>query len=119
METCEKFTSDDIDTLDDLTDRMERYAQKNNHKKVVEIGGEFHDLLISKNDNVQLLDYTHRLSLRLHILFFKYWGRLYDAEEIGRRHREIVDGIRSGDCHRIESVVRNHYAETGKKIAAL
>lgn len=119
METCEQFTADDIEILDDMTDRMQRHAEKNNHKKVVEIGGEFHDLLIGKNDNVQLLEYTHRLSLKLHILFFKYWGKLYDAEEIGRRHREIVESIRLRDCSRIEKVVREHYAETGLKIAAL
>lgn len=119
MQTADKFNSDDFDTLDELTDRMERYAGKNNHKKVVETGGEFHDLLISKNDNVQLLDYTHRLSLKLHILFYKYWGRLYDAEEVGRRHREIVDALRSGDQNQIEQVVRVHYTETGAKIAAL
>jgi DNA-binding GntR family transcriptional regulator len=119
METCEQFTSDDFEILDDMTDRMKRQAEKHNHKKVVEIGGEFHDLLISKNNNAQLLEYTNRLSLKLHILFFKHWGRLYDAEEIGRRHREIVDGLRSGDCSRIEKVVREHYAETGSKIAAL
>lgn len=119
METCEQFTSDDFEALDDMTDKMERHAEKHNHKKVVEIGGEFHDLLISKNNNAQLLEYTNRLSLKLHILFFKHWGRLYDAEEIGRRHREIVDGLRSGDCSRIEKVVRDHYAETGSKIAEL
>ncbi len=119
METCEQFTCDDFETLDDMTDKMERYAEKHNHKKVVEIGGDFHDLLISKNNNAQLLEYTNRLSLKLHILFFKHWGRLYDAEEIGRRHREIVDGLRSGDCSRIEKVVRDHYAETGSKIAEL
>lgn len=119
MKTCTQFSPDDIEILDDMTARMERHAGKHNHKKVVEIGGEFHDLLISKSDNVQLLEYTHRLSLKLHILFFKYWGRLYDAEEIGRRHREIVDGIRSCDCSRIEKVVREHYAETGSKIAEL
>lgn len=119
METCELFSADDIKTLDTLTEQMENYALGKNHKKVVEIGGEFHDLLISKNNNAQLLEYSNRLSLKLHILFFKHWGRLYDAEEIGRRHREIVDGIRSGDCSRIEKVVREHYVETGSKIAAL
>ena len=86
---------------------------------VVDTGGEFHDLLISKNDNVQLLEYTDRLSLKLHILFYKYWGNLYSPSEIGGRHRAIVESIRSKDLDRIEKVVREHYHETGSKIAAL
>ena len=119
METCEKFSRDEIETLEHLTTQMEQYAQKQDHKMVVEVGGDFHDLLISKNDNVQLLEYTDRLSLKLHILFCKFWGRLYTPEEIGRRHREIVESLISKNLNRIEKVVRSHYAETGSKIAAL
>lgn len=113
------FNGDDYDVLDHLIERMEAYAVKRNHKKVVDVGAEFHDLLISKCDNVQLLVYTHRLSLKLHILFFKNWGHLYSAEEIGLRHRDIVSAMRSGDERTIEEVIREHYAETGNKIAAL
>jgi len=119
METCEQFSEEEIDKLENLAEQMENYARKKNHKMVVEAGGEFHDLLISKCNNVQLLDYTDRLSLKLHILFFKYWGKLYDPTEIGRRHREIVESIKAKDRDLIEKVVRQHYVETGSKIASL
>jgi DNA-binding GntR family transcriptional regulator len=52
-------------------------------------------------------------------LFFKYWGKLYGPSEVGRRHREIVESIKSKDLGRIEKVIRQHYVETGSKIAAL
>lgn len=119
METCHQFTMENITSLIHLTEQMEEYAHKKNHKKVVEVGAVFHDLLISKNNNAQLLELTNRLSLKLHILFFKHWGYFYDAEEIGGRHRKIVDALSSGDGHSIERVVREHYTETGAKIAAL
>ena len=119
METCDKFSAEEIDKLENLAEQMESYAQKKNHKMVVEAGGEFHDLLISKCNNVQLLEYTDRLSLKLHILFFKYWGKLYGSTEIGRRHREIVESIKAKDRALIEKVVRQHYVETGAKIANL
>ncbi len=118
METCDKFSAEEIEKLENLTSQMESYAHKKNQKMVVEAGGEFHDLLISKNDNVQLLEYTDRLSLKLHILFFKYWGKLYDPTEIARRHREIAESVKSRDLNLIEQVVRQHYVETGSKIAA-
>lgn len=119
MDNCRQFSSEEIDKLENLTLAMEQYAKKSNHKMVVETGGEFHDLLISKCNNVQLLEYTDRLSLKLHILFFKFWGRLYSPEEIGSRHRDIVDSLKSKDLMRIEQAVRNHYIETGTKIAEL
>ncbi len=86
---------------------------------VVEAGGEFHDLLTSKCDNVQLLEYTDRLSLKLHVLFFRYWAKLYSSTEIGRRHRDIVESVKARDLNLIEKMVRQHYVETGSKIAEI
>ena len=118
MNTCDQFSAEEIEKLELLVELMGKYAIKKNHKMVIDTGGEFHDLLISKCDNVQLLEYTDRLSLKLHILFFKYWGKLYSPAEIGRRHQEIVESIKSKDLNLIEKVVRQHYVETGSKIAA-
>ena len=119
METCGSFSAEELDKLEELTRQMERHAKSSNHKMVVEVGGEFHDLLISKCDNVQLLEYTDRLSLKLHILFCKNWARLYSSEEIGTRHRNIVDSLKTGDPDRVEKAVRAHYMETGSKISEL
>ena len=118
MNTCDQFSAEETEKLESLVAQMEKSAIKKNHKMVIDTGGEFHDLLISKCDNVQLLEYTDRLSLKLHILFFKYWGKLYSPAEIGRRHQEIVESIKSKDLNLIEQVVRQHYVETGSKIAA-
>lgn len=119
MACCEQFSTTELQKLTSLTEQMEDAARSQEHKMVVDLGGEFHDLLVGKSDNVQLLEYTTRLSLKLHILFFKHWSTLYDPEEIGRRHREIVDSVRTRDRALIEAVIREHYRETGSKIAAL
>ncbi|PLX85420.1 MAG: GntR family transcriptional regulator [Desulfuromonas sp.] len=119
MSTCSEFSAAELTSLDDLVDRMEDAARCGERKLVVDTGGEFHDLLISHCDNAQLLDYTNRLSLKLHILFYKHWGTLYSVAEIGGRHRAIADAVRSLDEGRIEQVIRDHYSETGSKIAAL
>ena len=119
MACCEQFSTTELQKLTSLTEQMEDAARSQEHKMVVDLGGEFHDLLVGKSDNVQLLEYTTRLSLKLHILFFKHWSTLYDPEEIGRRHREIVDSVKTRDRALIEAVIREHYRETGSKIAAL
>ncbi len=117
--TYDQFSEDEIEELSGMTRMMEKYASKNNRKMVVQVGDDFHSLLISKNSNIQLIEYTERLSLKLHILFFKHWPKLYSQEEIGDRHQQIVDALKSLDASLIEHVVRDHYTETGTKIATL
>jgi DNA-binding GntR family transcriptional regulator len=117
--THDQFSEEEIEDLSGMAKMMEKYACKNNRKMVVQVGGDFHRLLISKNNNIQLIEYTERLSLKLHILFFKHWSKLYSQEEIGNRHQRIVDALKSRDASQVEHVVRDHYTETGTKIATL
>ncbi len=119
METKDKFSEDEIETLEEMAVKMQKYAKKSNRKMVVKVGGDFHNLLISKNKNVQLAEYTERLSLKLHVLFYKHWSTLYSPEEICDRHLRIVSSLVSGDPVKIEESVRDHYTETGTKIASL
>lgn len=117
--THDQFSEEEIEELSGMAKMMEKYARKNNRKMVVKTGDDFHNLLISKNNNIQLIEYTHRLSLKLHILFFKHWPKLYSQEEIGNRHQRIVDALKSRDTSQVEQVIRDHYTETGTKIASL
>jgi len=117
--TSEQFTEDDIEELESMVDKMQKSAVKGNPKKVVHVGGEFHDLLVSKNKNVQLAEYAERLSLKLHVLFFRHWSSLYSPAEIGDRHKKIVLSLIGKNSVEIEETVRRHYTETGSKIAEL
>lgn len=117
--TQDQFSEEEIEELTGMTTMMEKYARKNNRKMVVQVGDDFHSLLISKNKNIQLIEYTERLSQKLHILFYKHWSKLYSHEEIGNRHFRIVQALQSRDPIRVEQVIRDHYTETGTKIAAL
>jgi len=119
MESCNRFSEREIAELEALVDQMEDAADKRDHQTVVEAGREFHDLLISKSDNGQLVDYANRLSLKLNILFFQHWSRLYTPSEIGERHRGIIKTLDSREAGVIEEVVRQHWIETGSKIARI
>lgn len=119
METRHHFGDDDFDELDEQVSRMRKLALKGDSKKVVQVGGEFHDLLTSYNRNVQLAEYNERLSLKCHVLFYKHWSTLYSPEEIGDRHGRIVEALKFSGAVQVEQTVREHYIETGTKIAAL
>ncbi len=119
MSASEHFTCQELERLDRFVDDMGQAARDGEHKLVVDIGGEFHDFLVARSDNQQLLEYSNRLSLKLHVLFYKHWGMLYRPDEIEQRHRAIVTSIKAQDKARIEQVVRDHYVETGSKIVAV
>jgi GntR family transcriptional regulator, rspAB operon transcriptional repressor len=118
-DTQHSFSEDDLDELDGLVERMRKLAGKGERKKVVEVGDEFHYRLTSYNRNVQLAEYNERLSLKLHVLFHKHWATLYTPDEIGDRHGRIVESLKSSGTVLIEQTIREHYIETGVKIAAL
>ena len=119
MSNCDQFSDDDFTEMKLLVDRMRKAAESGNQKMVVQVGHEFHGLLVNKNNNVQLTEYMDRLSQKLHVMFYKHWSDLYSPEEIGDRHMQIVTSIMSGDPARIEQSIREHYSESGSKIAAL
>lgn len=119
MDTQHSFNEDDLEELHALVERMRKLARKGDRKKVVQVGAEFHNLLTSYNRNVQLAEYNERLSLKLHVLFHKHWSTLYSPEEIGDRHGRIVEALKSSGSVLIEQTIREHYIETGFKIAAL
>ncbi len=119
MAGCDQFSEDDFAEMKLLVDRMRNAAKRGNQKMVVQIGHDFHNLLVSKNNNVQLAEYMDRLSLKLHVMFYKHWSDLYSPREIGDRHMKIVTSVMSGDPAKIEQSIREHYSESGNKIAAI
>ena len=119
MATRDQFSTGDIDKLHALVARMRHEAELGNRKMVVEVGDDFHSLLISRNRNRQLAEYMDRLRLKLHVLFCRYWSDLYSPAEIGDRHLRIVTSLVSGDPTAIEETVRRHYSESGDRIAAI
>lgn len=112
------FSAEDLDRLEEMAHRMEFYARKGQRKALVDIGQQFHEQLFSHCTNSQIVLFTRQLSLKLHLLFYKHWSRLYTPDEIRDRHLNIVKTIRTKDAMKVEKMIREHYIETGQKIVA-
>jgi len=115
----ERLTEADLDHLAELCQKMESYAVAARQQELIDAGREFHAMLFNQSENVQLIDFTERLSSKLHLLFYKHWASLYDPESIRQRHEALLSAIRTADAVVIESAFRQHYAETGAKVATL
>jgi DNA-binding GntR family transcriptional regulator len=85
-------TTKDIELLSLHVEQMSN--TKNDRKKVVKIGEEFHKLTLK-------------------------YAKLYSQKEVKQRHHKIVEAIKTRDKKVIEDVIREHYFETGTKIILL
>ena len=112
----ENFTVEDLSRLEEMAHKMEVYARKGKRKDLIDIGQKFHEELFSHCTNTQVVLFTRQLSLKLHLLFYKHWARVYTPEEIRDRHLDIINTLRQKDAVKIELKIREHYIETGKKI---
>lgn len=112
------FSAEDLDHLEEMAHKMEVYARKGQRKALIDIGQLFHEQLFSHCTNSQIVLFTRQLSLKLHLLFYKHWSRLYSPDEIRDRHLNIVKTIRAKDPVKVERMIREHYIETGQKIVA-
>ncbi len=116
-EALEGFTEEDLEDLEEYCLQMEKHARRGKQKELIEIGTEFHHLLFNKSNNIQLIEYTQRLSHKLHLLFYKHWASLYTPEEIRDRHQALVCVLRRKERPLVEQALREHYNETGQKVA--
>lgn len=112
----DNFCEDDLQQLEAMAHKMETLAGKGQHKALIDIGQQFHEELFRHCTNAQIISFTEQLSLKLHLLFYKHWGKVYTPAEIRDRHLDIIAVIRRKDMVRIEQLIRNHYIDTGHKI---
>lgn len=112
------FTVEDLQRLEKMAHRMETHASKGQHKALIDLGQQFHEELFCHCTNVQVVRFTEQLSLKLHLLFYRHWGKVYAPEEIRDRHLEIIQTIRQKDPVAVELMIRRHYIDTGHKVVA-
>lgn len=113
------LTAEDLANLRVLALGMQDQASAGENHQMIDAGEEFHRLIFERCPNRQLLAFAARLSRRLHVLFSRHWATLYTPGEVTRRHLEIVERLAEGKPLRIEACLRQHYSETGRKIADL
>ena len=111
-----RASESDYDKLDSIVEEMESAANVS-LKGCVEVGDTFHEYYLKYSTNTILIDALEKVNVKSHILFFWNWSKLYTVKDIVKRHQKISEALRSKDRARIEETIRDHYTETGMKIA--
>jgi len=114
-----KFTEEDIDTLYNILENMEKLAFENKHIEFINIGHQFHEFIFTKSPNNEVVEFTKKLSLKSHIFFNKYWMKIYSPENIRKRHEAIIISIKDKNGIKLEETIREHYSSTALIIVSL
>jgi len=118
-ESAERMSAAEFDALEAEAEKMRSAGARNRQRELVDIGDAFHQDLFRHCHNRQLRQQTDSLSLKLHLMFNRFWPTLYTPDEVCERHKNIVKVMRTRDPQQIEQVIRDHYSETGRRIAGL
>ena len=110
----ESFEESDFVKLEKLIAKMVDSAKQHQDMNLSNFDKQFHEYIFRKSNNFQLIEFAKILSVLLHVIFCKYWTKVYKPEQIESRHKFIVDSIRQKDKQLIEACIRRHYEETGK-----
>ncbi|OBQ46101.1 GntR family transcriptional regulator [Halodesulfovibrio spirochaetisodalis] len=117
--TIDKFTVQDFQKLEAVVGEMKKVADcGENGTSMAELDDRFHDILFSKNENELIGELARRSCQGISkFLLFRYWKKLFTLQGIYERHKMLLDVLLTKDCVAIEKTLREHYIESGDRMA--
>ena len=114
------YTEKDIADLECILGEMKDIADKDGPvSKMAPLDNAFHNVLFSKTDNALLIELCSRSCRGLSkFLLYKHWVKLFSAKKVYKRHKEIIDALKTKTPHIVEAVIREHYMTAAKKMSA-
>lgn len=118
-EVIDTFTEEDFQALEDVVDSMKYITESSgNITEMAPLDTAFHDILFSKVENELLVDICKKFCQGISkYLLLKQWLHLFSAEKVYQRHKLVLEVLRRGDPSEIEQIIRQHYRESGEKMA--
>ncbi len=126
------FFESDLMQLESILEQANKAVQKNqepldnmlpienndNMLALSQADNTFHNLLCAKYDNSVLHSFSSLTKKHIaHYIYFREWKQSQSLESFFERHKKIVDCIRERNTTKIEQVMREHYIETGYRMA--
>jgi DNA-binding GntR family transcriptional regulator len=117
--SLDRFTEEDLTALQDMLGTMRATAATaTSMLDFASLDNEFHDMLLARADNPGLTELARRTCLNISkFLFYNRWRSLFTPEEYCLRHEAILAAVRGKDPVRVEQTLRDHYRESGERMA--
>lgn len=111
------LTVAEFDRLEALVRAMEEVARTGNIDEMERLGSEFHQLLCGGSHLAGFALHTRKICKDIsRLLYYRCWREIFTLEERARRHRVLLEAVRTGDTLYIEAVFRRHQMEVGEGI---
>lgn len=116
---AERATAEMIAELETLAQQVPAAAEANDHRTLMRIDEQFHELLVQASDSKFLADgliWLYALSLRIWYLTVDQMGGMEDALQ---EHLTIVEAIRNRDPDLAEAAIRTQLVRFQTRIRAV
>ncbi len=112
-------TKADFAGFEEILAQMKRESQRvRGLSALSDIDETFHDALMAKCHNTLMMDVARKACSHISkFLYYKAWDTLFTPAEFYERHKIILDAVKSKDTQLIEFTLREHYLESGRRLA--
>ena len=113
------MTPMDFTQLTGIFEHMQRLAGRvSGLFELAAVDDAFHDTLLSRCRNRELAEMARSACTNISkFLFYNHWNTLYTPQEFVQRHKLLLDAVLKRESITVELALREHYAETGKRMA--
>ncbi len=113
------YTPEDISKLEEIVGYMYSVAESGEDTDLLaSLDSTFHNILFSRVKNELLIDLCRRSCQGISkLLLYKCWINLYTPRQVHERHLKILQALKSGKASKLETIIRDHYIESGKRMA--
>ena len=113
------FVEDDFARMEQTLAQMrELMAQGQGISAMAPLDTAFHGHIFSRINNPLLVEVSRHSCLRISkFLLYRRWLYAFTPVEFYERHALLLDVLRTREPHTIEQVLREHYLESGERLA--
>lgn len=118
-ESLDLYEESDFECMQNVVEQMKQAACEDlSMENMAELDNKFHGVLFSRIDNTLLVNLCHRSCQGISkFLLYRHWLNLFSATEIYKRHKMVLEILKTGNRSEIENAIREHYQECGKRMA--
>ncbi|ABG05950.1 transcriptional regulator, GntR family [Rubrobacter xylanophilus DSM 9941] len=106
----------DLRLMEEANERLRRMLRAGKAVEASEADRDFHEVLMSRTDNPDLIRIVDDLKAKLRLLEVVYFGGSIVAERSAEEHKEILAALREGDTGRASRAVEDNWRNSLQRV---
>lgn len=109
---AKKLRKRDMDFLKRMADQFEKSVQRNVFSEMISANTRFHDYILERCGNKNLVQLIKQLQTRCHILRYHAWSSPEVIAAIQSEHRELINALELKDYERLNELSSQHISHS-------